>query len=374
MKKIYYWSPFIGKIATIKAVINSASSINKFTKKKLEASIINCYGEWDAYGKILKKKEVKKINLQNTFKVNTNLSGYLYSRVIFFFSIFFLYFNLKKLLKKSKPDVLIIHLLTYIPLILFCFNDIPTKLYLRISGKPRLGIFRKILWKYASKKITKIFCPTKQTKKILEEQKIFGNKKIHFLPDPVIESNVKVVSRKKYDFKNKKFYLSVGRLSAQKNHQFLINCFKKSKIDSKLLIIGDGELKKTLQNQIKTLHLSSKVQLIKFKKNINYYYKNAKAVIITSLWEDPGFVMIEAGFNQIPIITSNCESGPKEFIENSKNGYLFSSNNYSSFDKTFLKFKNDSDKNIKDKINGAFKKSLIYTEINHYNLLKNHIN
>jgi len=148
----------------------------------------------------------------------------------------------------------------------------------------------------------------------------------------------------------------------------------KSKIDSKLLIIGDGELKKTLQNQIKTLQLSSKVQLIKFKKNINYYYKNAKAVIITSLWEDPGFVMIEAGFNQIPIITSNCESGPKEFIENSKNGYLFSSNNYSSFDKTFLKFKNDSDKNIKDKINGAFKKSLIYTEINHYNLLKNHIN
>ena len=39
----------------------SCKGINKFTKKKLEASIINCYGEWDAYGKILKKKEVKKI-------------------------------------------------------------------------------------------------------------------------------------------------------------------------------------------------------------------------------------------------------------------------------------------------------------------------
>ena len=46
----------------------------------------------------------------------------------------------------------------------------------------------------------------------------------------------------------------------------------------------------------------------------------AKAVIVPSLWEDPGFVMVEAAFNLTPLIVSDCPSGPKEFIDKDKNG------------------------------------------------------
>ena len=48
----------------------------------------------------------------------------------------------------------------------------------------------------------------------------------------------------------------------------------------------------------------------------------------TSLWEDPGFVIVEAALSNIPIISSNCPNGPREIIE--KNGYLFQNNNLES--------------------------------------------
>jgi len=99
----------------------------------------------------------------------------------------------------------------------------------------------------------------------------------------------------------------------------------------------------------------------------------AKAVIVPSLWEDPGFVMVEAAFNLIPLIVSNCPSGPKEFIDKDKNGYLFISNNESSLIKKINKFEKDKITVIKKNIKNAFNKSLNYTDINHYKLLKKFI-
>ena len=50
--KVFYWSPFFTKIATITAVINSAKSLLKYNKKnKYSVSIINAIGEWNDYKK-----------------------------------------------------------------------------------------------------------------------------------------------------------------------------------------------------------------------------------------------------------------------------------------------------------------------------------
>ena len=43
----------------------------------------------------------------------------------------------------------------------------------------------------------------------------------------------------------------------------------------------------------------------------------------TSLWEDPGFVIIEAAFCNTPIISSDCENGPKEILPSNDYGYIF---------------------------------------------------
>ena len=138
--KIYYWSPFTSKVATIKAVINSAYSMKKFYNHK--TCIINVYGEWDEYINDLKKKNIKVINnkskIKSEFKDGFLLSRFLYIR-IFLNSFFFL----KKIISKEKPDFLVIHLITSLPILLFNLFNFKTKLILRISGYPRLNFIRK---------------------------------------------------------------------------------------------------------------------------------------------------------------------------------------------------------------------------------------
>ena len=98
MNKIFYWSPYIGKIATIKAVLYSAISIKKFSNYQNEVSIINCFGEWDLYKKIFIKQKIKEIALQKKIKINLNSNGFIKSRIIYILSFFYLYSNLKKTL------------------------------------------------------------------------------------------------------------------------------------------------------------------------------------------------------------------------------------------------------------------------------------
>ena len=333
MIKIFYWSPYIGKIATVKAVLNSAISIKKFSNYQNEVSIINCFGEWNLYKKLFLKQKIKEIVLQKKLNVNINSNGFINSRLIYILSFFYLYFNLKKTLTSKKPDILIIHLLTYIPLLLFINNKLKTKLYLRISGKPKLGILRKFFWKLASKNIHKVFCPTVETKNDLIKLKIFPTNKVFFLPDPIINEQFKFKKKieliNRFKIKEKGYYLAIGRLSEQKNFKFLINSFSKNFKNSKLFILGEGELRYELEKTIKQ-NFSKNIKLLGYKKNVIKYMNKAKAVIVSSLWEDPGFVMIEAAFNLVPLIVSDCPSGPKEFIDKDKNGYLFNLNNKKS--------------------------------------------
>jgi hypothetical protein len=65
MNKIFYWSPFTtSKIATVKAVINSAESLNKFFKNnQFKISIIDAVHEWKDFEDEIKEKKIELIYL-----------------------------------------------------------------------------------------------------------------------------------------------------------------------------------------------------------------------------------------------------------------------------------------------------------------------
>ena len=74
------------------------------------------------------------------------------------------------------------------------------------------------------------------------------------------------------------------------------------------------------------------------------------------MWEDPGFIMVESAFIGTPIISSNCPSGPKEFIGNSENGFIYNSNDESSFQRKLDDFLNTPRDQLFEKIKKAKKK------------------
>ncbi len=378
--KIFYWSPFFSNVATIKAVTRSAVSLIKFPNdKKYKVSLIDAIGEWEQNEDIIKNK-ISVIKLSDTnLKNYLPKGGFLKSRISYLAIFFWNFFKLKNLINKEVPDYLIIHLMTSLPIFLTTFFNPKTKVILRISGLPKINIIRYLFWKIYAKKIYKVTCPTKKTYNFLIKNKIFDKQKIFILSDPIID--MKEFSLKKKEGNNfvspikQKYLISIGRLTKQKNFKLLINFFNKLSNkypEYELVIIGEGEDELKLKNLSRKLNIEKKVHFLGYQKNIFKYLKNAECFILTSLWEDPGFVIVEAALSNVPIISSDCPNGPEEIIR--KNGYLFQNNNLENLLKKFDEFlSTNKDLIYKNKL--ALKKRIKkFSMFQHYKKLKEIIN
>tara|TARA_B110001452_G_scaffold212516_1_gene183122 strand:+ start:2679 stop:3827 length:1149 start_codon:yes stop_codon:yes gene_type:complete len=377
MKSIYYWSPSLStNIATNKAVINSAYSINKYSKK-YKASILNACGEFSLFKTEIKKKKTDLIDLNkiNLISFLPKL-GKIKSRLSYILIFIISFRLLKNKIKNDKPDFLVVHLITSLPLVLLLFNKFQTKFILRISGYPHLNFFRRYLWKKTFKKLHLITCPTKLTRDLLIKLNFTDEKKIKILEDPIIE--VKDINIKKnFDLIekfNNKYILAVGRLTKQKNFLFLVKAyheFIKDKNNYNLVIAGEGEMHSEINSYIIKHALQKRIFLIGYKDNIFPYFKKASCYVMCSQWEDPGFVLIESFFLKIPVISSNCPNGPKELIVDQKNGFKFENNKVDSFVKSFNEFENSSNDKIKKMVKSGLIVSKKYTIFTHYNSLIN---
>ena len=370
MKKIIYWSPYLGHIGTKKSTVNSAKGLAIYGKDKFDVRLINALGEWNDVN------EIKTLNFFKNLYNKLPQGGFIKSRISYLIIFLLSFLPLYRLLRKDKPDYIIAHLITSLPIFLFKIFKFETKLILRISGYPKLNLIRKFFWKLCSKNIYLITCPSIELKNQLRKLNIFEKKKIVVLYDSVI--NIKEVNNKKKDFlsgeiKKSNYLLAIGRLTKQKNFDLLINAFYQfNKINNnyKLLIIGEGEEKRKIISRINQLELDHKIILLGFKQNVYKYLKNSKAFILSSLWEEMGFVIIEAASCNTLIISSNCPNGPSEFLNHGKAGYLFNNNSVNDLVQNLIKFDRE-EKNIKyNKILLAKKNVKKFTIFSHYKELK----
>ena len=336
-KKVFYWSPHINEqIATVKAVVNSALSLIKYSKN-YDPTIINVFGEWNSLKNLLNDKNLNFKNLMN-LNIKLPINGFIKSRIFYTFLSLVILIPLYKFLRKEKPDYLIIHLITVPVLILCFFFNFKTKFILRISGYPKLNFLRKIFWKLVSKKIYKIFTPTQITKKMLIDNEIFNENKIFLLRDPIISiRNLNTLKRQKIsnDFNHNNYILSIGRLTKQKNFQFLIKAYTLLKKEvmhlPKLIIIGEGEEKNNLNHKIRENNMEKDIFILGYKSNVFQYLHKSLFFLLSSSWEDPGFVLVEAAASNKLILSSNVLSGPKEFLYNKSSGFLFEKENIRDF-------------------------------------------
>ncbi len=378
--KIFYWSPFFTNIATIKAVIKSAESLVKFSKeKKYDVSLIDAIGEWGPYNEIISEKvniiKLNKIKLVKYLPKNS----YVKSRFTYIVIFFWNFFKLKNLINKEKPNILIIHLMTSLPIFLSLFFNKETKIILRISGLPKINLIRYFFWKVFSSRIYKVTCPTVSTYNTIIEQKIFDKKKIEVLSDPIVDmKELRIKKAEKLDdprFKNKKYLIGIGRLTKQKNFELMIKFFKnisESNPDLNLVIIGEGENENKLKKLFNNHKINSKIHFLGYQKNVYKYLFNAECFILTSLWEDPGFVLVEAALANLPIISSKCPNGPEEIVKS--NGYLFKNNDLNDLTYKFNEFlETNKSEIIKNKI--ILKKRIKkFTLLQHYKKLNQIIN
>tara|TARA_Y100000741_G_scaffold85343_1_gene62891 strand:+ start:66 stop:1205 length:1140 start_codon:yes stop_codon:yes gene_type:complete len=366
-KKIFYWSPSLVSIATNDAVINSAYSLSRY-EKSYKTYIFNFFGEFERFKEKILKKNIATIDYFNkSFFKFLPKHGKINSRFSFIIIFLMSFFPLKQILKKEQPDYLIVHLITSLPLILLLFFDFKTKFILRISGFPQMNFFRKLLWKLAFKKIYKVTCPTLGTYNYLKKLNILSDNKIHLLYDPIINVKEALKKRKEKNVEYKNYFLAAGRLTKQKDFNFLCKATKdivKKNKDLKILIAGVGEEKNQLIRYVNNNNLQKNIIFLNFVDNIYPYFFHARAFILTSLWEDPGFVLIEAAFSRTLVLSNDSEPGPKDIIKDSYNGIVYKKKNIDSFKEKFDQVLKN--KNRKTLIYNNLKNVRKFTIFNHF--------
>lgn len=375
MKKIYYWSPHLSNdIATIKSVKNSASSLKDYSNS-YSVSILDAVGEWEGNKIFFENNKIDIIRLGKDIYNSLPRGSFIKSRFSYIKIFIFSFFPLLKILKKNQPDYLIVHLITSLPIFIYILFNFKTNLILRISGLPKLNLLRLFFWKIANKKIHSVICPSKATYEYLIKKNIFVKNKIFLIYDPIIDINEFKILRKKkiddYNFYSNNIVLA-GRLTKQKNFILFVNAFEKilkQFPDFRTNIIGKGEEKNLLEEKIKNLKLSNKIHLLGYKENIYNYLFNSKIFILTSLWEDPGFVLIEAAMCNLILISSDCPNGPTEFLNNGEYGFLYKSNSIENLVDKFTEAQNSSIEIINKKKILAKRNCLNYTKFRHFKKL-----
>lgn len=166
------------------------------------------------------------------------------------------------------------------------------------------NFFKSILKPFSKVYATNYFCCTEHAGRWLFGNKKYENGEIYILNNAInLEKfiyNEKIRENKRAELKIDKDTIvlgHIGRFVEQKNHKFLINIFNevhKKNINTKLILVGQGPLKKEIEQQIKQLNIEDYVLMLGQRADVNEIYQAFDIFLFPSLYEGLGMVAIEA--------------------------------------------------------------------------------
>ena len=317
-KKIIFFIPNIDDGGIEKNLILLS---NYFIDKNYKIEIV-----YTRISKKIKKKLNSKLLLKKTIKyINFN---FLNARINNSINCF-LFFLVK--IKTDTNSVLFSMQDHPFSILLSKFKKIPCMI--RIANHP-LGSLRFFnnYFKFLLKITIKIFfynfatvivCNSKESSKYFKNLLFIKKKKVYTIYNPIfINKNQRKYKRDRYEL------VTIGRLEKQKNLVGLIKAFKmvsEKNPKVRLTIVGKGSEKSSLKELVNNLKINSFVKFKNFS-NPKKFYEQKGVFILNSFFEGLPNVLIEALSYKIPIISSNCQSGPKEILKNGKFGYLININ------------------------------------------------
>lgn len=173
---------------------------------------------------------------------------------------------------------------------------------------------------------------------------LWGNKSFHIMKNAIEVDDFKfneekrIRLRNKYNCQNKVVLGTVGRLSYQKNSIYLIDIFKEyhyHNTNSVLWIIGEGDLKDQVINQIEKYNLEDSVKLFGARDDVSDLLNAMDVFLLPSIFEGLPIVLVEAQCNGLPCVVSNNVT--REVKVNDKVAYL-DLNELSNWRNTIIKF------------------------------------
>jgi glycosyltransferase involved in cell wall biosynthesis len=118
--------------------------------------------------------------------------------------------------------------------------------------------------------------------------------------------------------------LAVGELCRRKDFTTLILAFRRmaASSDARLMIIGEGRQRRALERLVERCGLEQRVTLPGFISNPYPYMAQADLLVLSSICEGLGLVLVEALAAGTPVVATDCPSGPREVLQDGRIGPL----------------------------------------------------
>jgi glycosyltransferase involved in cell wall biosynthesis len=156
------------------------------------------------------------------------------------------------------------------------------------------------------------------------------SEKVRIIYNPVDIDKVRSKSKEKigdrfiFDEANTYFIIGVGRLTPRKDFSTLIRAFNIAhhQVPSKLIIFGEGEQRQELEELVQNLGLIDQVILPGYVPNPYIYMAHSDVLVVSSVEEGFGLVIIEALAVGCPVVSTNCPGGTMELLDNGEYGEI----------------------------------------------------
>jgi len=347
MKIIILINDITLKAGTERAVVNLANCLA--VKENLQITILSCSktnNKIDYY--IDEKVNIDYLGLNSLLEITKFKRAIWYTKFIF---------KIKKYIKINKPNIIIGTMHNFnslLPLVVDskCKNIGCEHLCYNFSAGALSKYIRKVMYKKLDYVVTLTDEDALNYKKINKNVIAIPNN-ISFYPDRGSKLDNKII-------------LSVGRLTYQKGFDMLIDIFKlvnENHKDWKLRIVGDGELKEELEEKINVNNLKDYVELVGTTNNVELEYKEASIYAMASRYEGFPMVLLEAKSYGLPCISFDCPTGPKEIINQNKDGIVVDLNDIKAFGDSICELIENNEIRKQYGINGR-KDVLTYSETN----------
>lgn len=321
---------------------NVVNLVNNIDKKKYEVFLLLGKKKGDFLKELDGKTPVADLNAESSLK---------------------LLFLLIRYFKKEKPDIFVSAFprINIISVVAKIFSGAKTKIIItEHSVYSFLPVIARTFWRRV---FARLFMPTLGrffypkanaiicvSKGIADDLLKIINRppKIKVIYNPVLDDKIYELSGQQVShlwFSDSKIpiIIAAGRLVRIKGYPFLLKAFSLiiQSRSARLVILGSGPEKFFLVNLAAKLGVSEKVDFLGFQKNPYKYIKSSSVFVLSSIQEGFGNVIVEAMALGVPVVSTDCPTGPSEIIQNGKNGLLVPPKDYKAMAKAIIEILDD---------------------------------
>ncbi|EKD24175.1 MAG: lipopolysaccharide biosynthesis [uncultured bacterium] len=237
-------------------------------------------------------------------------------------------------LKKERPAIVFTTLpqttiLLYLAALFLPFRPIIVHRVANFLSKSSLGWLGRKLFVTALKNGDRVVCLSHDMAEDLIENFNIEREKISVIYNGIDLEKIAAWSKQATDKlspeRERPVLVTLGKLMEQKGQRYLIEAMPailKTFPEAQLYIIGEGPKRHKLEEAVHTLKLDEQITFLGAQANPYAYFANADIFILPSLWEGLPSALIEALACGCPVVSTNCQSGPREILDDGRYGVL----------------------------------------------------